>query len=62
MAVVEVERLWNRFKQLGPDKNGNIPQKVLDKSDLFQDTFVKNVFNYNMKYLHELWYHLKIGF
>lgn len=43
LAVVEVERLWIRFKQLSPDKNGNIPQKTLDKGEFSQDVFIKNI-------------------
>ncbi len=43
MAVVEVQRFWSRFKQLGCDKNANLPKKVLEKGELSQDAFVKNV-------------------
>jgi hypothetical protein len=43
VAVVEVERLWFRFKQLGADKNGYISKKLLEKGELGQDAFVKNV-------------------
>lgn len=44
MAVVEVERMWFKFRQLGADKNGFLPAKVVEKGDFNQDIFVKNVF------------------
>jgi hypothetical protein len=44
VAVVEVQRFWTRFKQLGCDKNGNLPKKAIEKGELNQDPFVKNVF------------------
>ena len=43
MAVVEVQRFWARFKQLGCDKNGNLSKKLIDKGELSQDLFVRNV-------------------
>ena len=43
MAVVEVERYWFRFRQLGADKNGFLPAKVMEKGEITQDIFVKNV-------------------
>ena len=43
VAVVEVERLWFRFRQMGADKNGFVPAKVLDKGELSQDIFAKNI-------------------
>lgn len=44
MAVVEVQRFWYRFKQLGCDKSGNLPKKIIEKNELSQDLFVKNVY------------------
>jgi hypothetical protein len=43
VAVVEVERYWFRFRQLGADKNGFLPAKVMEKGEITQDIFVKNV-------------------
>lgn len=43
MAVVEVQRLWTRFNQFGCDRNGNLPKRSLDRGELVQDAFVKNV-------------------
>ena len=45
VAVVEVQRCWNRFFQLGGNKNGLIEKSVLEKSDLFnsEDIIIKNV-------------------
>lgn len=43
MAVVEVQRYWNRFKQLGCDKNGFISASVLEKGELNSDVMIRNV-------------------
>ena len=43
MAVVEVQRFWARYKQLGCDKNSNLSRNALGRPELTQDTFVKNV-------------------
>jgi hypothetical protein len=43
VAVVEVQRFWARYKQLGCDKNSNLGKKGLENPQLTQDSFVKNV-------------------
>jgi len=43
VAVVEVQRYWARFKQLGSDRYCNIPRGILDRSELGQNPFTKNV-------------------
>ncbi|CAH1793636.1 unnamed protein product, partial [Owenia fusiformis] len=43
LAIVEVERLWLRFKQLGCDKYGTLPGSKLNEPQLTQDPFFKNV-------------------
>ncbi len=45
VAVVEVQRCWNRFLQIGGNKNGLIEKNVLEKSELNngQDIITKNV-------------------
>jgi hypothetical protein len=47
VAVVEVQRFWARFEQLGCDQNGNLPMKAIKKSDLGEDTFINivNIFS-----------------
>jgi hypothetical protein len=47
VAVVEVQRLWSRFKQLGCDKKGYLQKKVIDSGELSQDVFMKNVIKTN---------------
>lgn len=43
MAIVEVQRFWFRFKQLGCDKKANLSKKVMEKGELAQDPFIKNI-------------------
>ncbi len=43
MALVEVERLWIRFKQFDLNENGFLPKKNLFKSELNNDPFLRNV-------------------
>ena len=43
MATPEVQRIWNRFKQMGCDKNGVLPLTALDKDEVGSDVFVQNV-------------------
>ncbi len=45
LAVVEVERLWNRFKQLtgSPDQTHLNPDHSALPNELSNDVFVKNV-------------------
>lgn len=43
MAVVEVQRYWMRFKQLGCDRNGFISSAGLEKGDLNSDVIIRNV-------------------
>ena len=42
MAVVEVQRYWNRFQQLGCSKTGFLSIKDVEESSEY-DLFVKNV-------------------
>lgn len=42
MAVVEVQRYWNRFRQLGCDKKGFLDASIIEESSEY-DLFVKNV-------------------
>ena len=42
VAVVEVQRYWFRFKQLGCSKNGTIPASILEK-EFEGNAFSKNV-------------------
>lgn len=43
VAVVEVERFWTRYKQLGCNKQGNLQPSTIEKGELNSDLFVKNV-------------------
>ncbi len=45
LAVVEVERLWNRFRQItGSNEQTKInPNNIRSSSELSYDVFVKNV-------------------
>ncbi len=43
MAVVEVQRYWNRFQQLGGNSLGLIDLPALESGELDQDVIIKNV-------------------
>lgn len=43
LAIVEVNRAWNRFLQLGGNKLGFIDKKPLEKGELEQDVIIKNI-------------------
>jgi len=43
LALVEVERLWKRFQQLGCDSSGALGPDVLTRSPASNDVFAKNV-------------------
>ena len=43
MAVVEVQRLWIRFNQLGCDAKGYLPKRQIERGELSRDIFMKNV-------------------
>ena len=43
MAVVEVQRYWNRFSQLGGNSLGVIDLTALESGELTQDVIIKNV-------------------
>jgi hypothetical protein len=43
VAVVEVQRYWARFKQLGSDRYCNIPKGILERGELGLNPFTKNV-------------------
>ena len=44
VAVVEVERLWDRFQQLGADKDGLLMAEKLQQHPVYSNNvFVKNV-------------------
>lgn len=43
VAVVEVQRYWNRFVQLGGNSLGVIDLPALDSGELTQDVIIKNV-------------------
>lgn len=43
LAVVEIERLWYRFEQLGADKDGNIPATSLYRGELVSDPFTRMI-------------------
>lgn len=44
VAVVEVQRMWHRFRQLGCDKKGYLSKKMIESDDISNDVFLKNVF------------------
>lgn len=56
VAVVEVQRLWTRFKQLGSDKKGYLPKKVIESDDLSQDVFIRNVVYTYFIWIYSLFY------
>jgi len=43
VAIVEVERLWYRFQQLGCNEDGVLKSDVLTKPPASTDVFAKNV-------------------
>lgn len=43
MAVVEVERLWMRFQQLGCTENGVLPRQAIERPGLKDDLLATNV-------------------
>jgi hypothetical protein len=43
VALVEVERLWDRFKEFGLNENGCLPKKVFYKHELSKDPIFRNV-------------------
>ena len=58
VAVVEVQRLWTRFKQLGSDKKGYLPKKIIESDDLSQDVFIRNVVYTYFIWIYSLFYWL----
>jgi len=43
VAIVEVDRLWIRFQQLGCNANGVLDREVLRRPPASSDIFAKNV-------------------
>ncbi|CAF0728665.1 unnamed protein product [Brachionus calyciflorus] len=43
LAVVEVQRLWIRFNQLGCDAKGYLPKRQIERGELSRDIFMKNI-------------------
>ena len=43
VAIVEVERLWLRFQQLGCNSDGVLQAADVNKSTITKDIFAKNV-------------------
>ena len=43
VAIVEIERLWYRFKMLGCNDDGILTSEVLQRPPASEDIFVKNV-------------------
>ena len=41
--MIEVERLWKRFEQLGANKNGILTAEALKNVPVNADVFAKNV-------------------
>lgn len=46
----EVELLWERFQQLGPDKSGHVDRTVFSNNELYSNIFCKQVNNITMEY------------
>ena len=46
VSVVEVERLWQRFQQLGCNADGVLEMGALNRPPASTDIFAKNVRNY----------------
>lgn len=45
VPVSEVERLWSRFQQLGPNDEGTVESKVFQHPSFTSDPFVRQVNN-----------------
>ena len=43
VSVIEVERLWKRFQQLGANKNGILTAEAVKNVPVNADVFAKNV-------------------
>ena len=43
VSIAEVERLWIRFQQLGCNKDGELTDDAIRKSEYNQDVFMRNV-------------------
>ena len=43
VTIVEVERLWLRFQQLGCDKDGTLTTDALQQPGMVDDVFMRNV-------------------
>ena len=43
VPVTEVEQLWSRFQQLGPNSEGTLPNEAFQHLSFTSDPFVKQV-------------------
>ncbi|XP_053392830.1 uncharacterized protein LOC123564227 isoform X2 [Mercenaria mercenaria] len=43
LSIAEVERLWVRFQQLGCNKDGELTDEAIRKSEYNQDVFMRNI-------------------
>jgi len=43
VSIAEVERLWERFQQLGCNADGELTDATINKAEYSQDIFMKNV-------------------
>ena len=48
VTVVEVERLWKRFEQLGANKHGIVTARALKDVPITSDIFAKNVSSFTL--------------
>ena len=55
VTVVEVERLWKRFEQLGANKHGIVTASALKDVPITSDIFAKNVSSFTL-YFYNIWY------
>ena len=51
VAIVEVERLWFRFQQLGCNEEGILTAEIFRDPVIAQDVFMKNVISF-LKHLY----------
>ena len=45
MSVLEVERLWSRFRQMGCNEDGFLSENAMTQPELTDNIFMKNVSN-----------------
>jgi hypothetical protein len=44
VSIIEVQRAWFRFQQLGGTKLGYLEKSALEREELNKDILIKNVF------------------